>query len=482
MPDGNLEKCKFCQRNIESDRYHCSICNFSIHFLCSTINPPPLTIENLKSHDHTLTLFPRRVPLPCDACGFPLDGIFDHAYACLLCNYMVHRKCIYLPRVIKITRHIHRLSHISSVVPSGGLPCGVCRKTVDVNYGQYSCNKGCHYTVHSKCATRKEVWDGKDLEGVPEEEEEEIEPFVRIDEETIQHFSHDHHYLKIHHHENNDNHENKFCQACILPITASDSFYSCVQCAFVLHETCACLPRKMHHPLHKHPLTLFHPFSPYPDKLLEEYCSRGYFKCFCCERYCCGFMYKCSENNCHFQVDARCASVPDPVTHSCHPHDHPFIFNFTQGKCIGCKSRNCSRMYLECTQCKSFLGLNCATLPCVAHYKHDKHPLTLCFGEEETTNLQHWCDICEAKLDATKWFYSCNPCGVTLHVTCLLGNQVYMKPNHIIEMFCENINITRNTGNTRPTCDRCGDHCANTLVFKWQDEIFCSLLCCQMSM
>ncbi|CAF2055180.1 hypothetical protein HID58_069871 [Brassica napus] len=119
------------------------------------------------------------------------------------------------------------------------LSCGVCRKTVDVNYGSYSCNKGCHYAVHSKCATRKEVWDGKDLEGVPEEEEEILEPLLWIDEETIQHFSHGHRHLKIN---RNGRHENKFCQACTLPITVSDRFYSCIKCEFVLHD--------------KHPVTL----------------------------------------------------------------------------------------------------------------------------------------------------------------------------------------------------------------------------------
>ena len=25
-----------------------------------------------------------------------------------------------------------------------------CHKTVDINYGQYSCNRGCHYAVHPK--------------------------------------------------------------------------------------------------------------------------------------------------------------------------------------------------------------------------------------------------------------------------------------------------------------------------------------------
>ncbi|WZY93478.1 hypothetical protein YC2023_065807 [Brassica napus] len=437
---------------------------------------PPLTIENLKSHDHTLTLFPRRAPLPCDACGFSLDApFFDHVYSCLLCNYMVHRTCIYLPRVIKITRHPHRLSYTSSIVPSRELACGVCRKTVDVNYGSYSCTKGCRYALHSKCATNKKVWDGKDLEGVREEEEEILEPFLWIDEETIQHFSHDHHHLKLR--QNGGSHDNEFCEACTLPMTVSDRFYSCIKCEFVLHETCASLPRRKHHPVHKHPLTLFHPSSSYRHKVERKYYRDGFFTCDGCIRNCCGFIYRCSEKDCEFQLDVRCASLPDPSIHDCHPPDHPLFFNFTSGSCMGFESVACDLSeYLECIQCESFLCLHCATLPCVAHYKHDKHPLTLCYGEEETRDLKYWCEIFENKLYATKWFYTCDSCRVTLHVKCLLGKEVYyMKPNHIIKIngknvdieLCskkkKNVDIEYNNGNTRPVCTKCGLRCIYTL-------------------
>ncbi|XP_023633213.1 uncharacterized protein LOC17899856 isoform X3 [Capsella rubella] len=441
--DGNHKKCKSCRKSITYNSnikyvrfsdityYHCSICNFSLHSLCIK-DSPPLTIENLKSHEHALTLFPRKLPLPCDACGFSLDARNDSVYSCLLCNYMVHRRCIYLPRVIKITRHQHRLSYTSSLVPSGDeLSCGVCRKLVDVNYGQFSCNKGCHYAVHSKCATKNEVWDGKDLEGVPEEEEEDVEPFVRIDEDTIQHFSHDHHHLKIHH--GNGNHENKFCQACILPITVSDSFYSCAECDFVLHGTCACLPRIKHHPLHKHPLSLYHLHYPHLKELQSKYYDLGFFVCNGCSQKCCGFMYKCCEKGCVFQLDAR-----------------------------------------------SFLCLTCATLPLVAHYKYDKHPLTLCCGEEKTTDLQYWCEVCESEIDAKKWFYTCNSCSVTLHVTCLLGDNIYMKLNHVIKMYEgaeTSIDIVPNSGNSRPMCDGCRRRCVDTMVVKSTGKNYCTIMC-----
>ncbi|XP_024006425.1 uncharacterized protein LOC18011369 [Eutrema salsugineum] len=444
---GSFLKCKCCLRLLGKLYYHCSTCKFNLDASC-TINSPPSTILHKKSHEHTLTLFPRRLSLPCDACGLSLEDTADHVY--------------------------------TSALPSGGFPCGVCRQTVDVNYGQYSCIKGCPHAFHSKCATRDDVWDGKDLEGVPEDPDEDTEPFTKIDEYTIHHFSHEH-FLKIQGMCNPSDRENKFCQACILPITASDNYYSCMECDFTLHEVCACLPRKKHHPIHKHPLTLLHPFPPKRYDLWFGEFAKGMVKCSGCHRESCGFIYRCSEKNCEFQLDTRCASLPDPLVHGSHPHD--LFFNLTKGRCMGCKSYNCSPYSLECIQCKSFLGLRCATLPSVAYYKHDKHLLRLCYGEEEeeeeeekTTKLKYWCEVCETKLDPTEWFYTCDEyCNVTVHVTCLLGIDMYMKPNHIIKIYDNEVEIVRNDGNFRPFCDQCSLRCLNTLVFRSLKGNFCNL-------
>uniref|UniRef100_A0A1J3DRP3 DC1 domain-containing protein n=1 Tax=Noccaea caerulescens TaxID=107243 RepID=A0A1J3DRP3_NOCCA len=261
----------------------------------------------------------------------------DHVYACHPCNYMVHETCIYIPRIIRITRHPHRLSFTPSLSP-GDFSCGVCRKTVDINYGQYFCTKGCHYAIHSKCATREDVWDGIDLEGVPEEsiEDEDIKPFVKIDEDTIKHFSHDHH-MKLHNNGTIGDHESMFCDACILPIVPLDCFFSCMQCKFVLHEAWACFPRKKYHPLHNHPLVLL----PSPSEFYvfpPDFCVEGMFKCKGCDQLGCGFVYECTNEDCVFELDVRCASITDPLVHECHRRDHPLFINMTKGECMRCKS------------------------------------------------------------------------------------------------------------------------------------------------
>ncbi|CAA7050965.1 unnamed protein product [Microthlaspi erraticum] len=472
----NYKRCNCCPNVLKGDYYQCSICKFNLSLTCA-IHLPPFNITNPKSHEHTLTLFPKKIPVPCDACGLSLQDRNDHVYNCLPCNYMIHGKCIYLPRVIKITRHHHRLS-LTSSLPAGDFSCGVCRKAVKVNYGQFSCTKGCKYVVHSKCATRNDVWDGIDLEGLPEEpDEEDTKSFVKIDAYTIQHFSHEH-FLRIQEMEKPEDRENKFCQACILPIKVSDIFYTCMECDFILHEVCASLPRKKHHPIHKHPLNLLQPFPPKRYDLWFNTFAEGMAKCSGCKRTTCGFVYQCGERGCEFQLDVRCASLPDPLIHGSHPHE--LFFNLTQGKCMGCTANYCSPYSLECIQYNSFLGLSCATLPSVAHYKHDKHPLILCYGEEEeeekTRNLKYWCEICETLLDAKEWFYTCDEyCNVTVHVTCLLGTGMYMKTDNIIKLYNTEVEIVRNDGNFRPFCEQCSFRCLNNLVFKSPRGNYCNL-------
>lgn len=478
VSEESYEKYDCCRKRLGEYSYHCSICDYSLCTTCTSV-PLNLTITHLKRHDHTLTLFPGHIPLPCKACGTSLGKIDDHVYTCHPCSYMVHKTCIYLPRVIKITRHAHRLVHSSSL-HSGELLCGVCRHTIDVSYGQYSCTKKCHYAVHSKCATREDVWDGKDLEEVPEEPDEDVAPFVMIDEKTIQHFSHEH-WLKLHRNDKSNDHENKFCQACTLPIKISDGFYSCMQCDFVLDEICACLPRKNSHPVHKHPLTLLNIFPPKRSDLWFEMFPKGYFTCLGCGRESCGFLYKCGEEDCTFQLDVRCAYLPDPFIHGCHPHDHPLFFNLTNGNCMGCGNDICANYALECIKCKFFLGLYCATIPSVAHYKYHENPLTLCYGEEKTTVLQYWCEVCESKLDSKTWFYACGCCSLTLHIKCLLGAKSYMKPNHHIKTLRGEVEVTSNNGNSRPLCDQCDIRCIDTVTYKLEDKYCCSVACVNIS-
>ncbi|CAH8356320.1 unnamed protein product [Eruca vesicaria subsp. sativa] len=193
--------------------YCCSICNFNLHTVCA-IKQNILSINHPKRHDHTLIYFPRKNSLVCDICALGDDKCF--IYICYQCDFVVHKLCLNLPTTIRISRHDHRLSFTPSL-SNEDWSCGVCRKTVDKNYGEYSCVKGCDYAVHSKCATRRDLWDGKELEGEPEIEYEELKTFEEIGDGIIQHFSHPKHHMKLEK-ESDKVDDEKWCQACILPI------------------------------------------------------------------------------------------------------------------------------------------------------------------------------------------------------------------------------------------------------------------------
>ncbi|KAL1222146.1 Protein VACUOLELESS GAMETOPHYTES [Cardamine amara subsp. amara] len=474
-----FDKCAWCDKNIQGDCfYRCSICNFCLDISCSQ-NIPLLLVEKPKSHHHPLIFYPRPLLTPCDACG--LVNVLDPSYACFQCNYMVHQSCMDLPRVIKITRHQHRLFH-TPYIQSTSSPCRICYKPADIKYGHYSCNHGdCSYVVHSKCATHENIWDGDELEWEPEEPEntEDIFPFKKVGSDLIDHFSHKH-LLKLEKYDGIRDAE-KQCQACILPINSRD-FYNCIQCEFFLHEVCAGLLRKLDHALHKHPLVLL----PYPE---TDYSLNG---CLVCCRESSGFRYKCSKENCVLgnkaQIDVRCVLVPDYFTHKA--HEHPiFISTSSKGEnktwCKGCKE-TCKGSYLQCTLCKFALCYQCVTIPTEVYYKHDKHPLSLCYGE--VPEDMYWCEICEKQLDPRDWFYTCNKCCITIHRHCIFGSSVYMKPG--LPLFYKGctrqLKVLRNSKSTRPVCTQCGQRCPSSVYYSYRlyrlgsKSIFCSLNCFEL--
>ncbi|CAF2142524.1 unnamed protein product [Brassica rapa] len=449
------DKCSWCGSNITSFYYRCPICSFCLDISCSS-NFPSLTMSDPKSHHHSLSLFPRPLLVPCDACG--LINQSDPSYVCFQCSYIVHESCINLPRVIKITRHQHRLSYtpfLSHAIWS----CRICHKTVDNKYAQYSCNhEGCSYVAHSKCATHLEVWNEKELEWEPEEpdDSENVAPFKKIGVGLIEHFCHEHH-LRL---EKYKDHADKTCQACVLPIDSRD-FYNCMQCDFSLHEVCANLPRKLDHALHKHSLILDTSQEIYDDVI-----------CSVCLRKFSGFWYKCIENDCVcmfsgvYRIDVRCISLPDYFTHK--SHKHPLCLPICELRRNKVKCNACEKggwpSHLHCTTCDFDLCYQCATYPSEVRYKHDEHPLTLCYGE--TVDAKYWCEICEKELDSTKWFYTCNKCCVTVHLDCMFGFFVRMKPGFTFGYNGLMVRVLGNTSSTRPICDGCEQRCPAHVYYK----------------
>ncbi|XP_019091078.1 PREDICTED: uncharacterized protein LOC109128693 [Camelina sativa] len=422
-------------------------------------------------YNHTLALFPTQTPFTCSVCA--LIHLKGPLYIYPPCDFAVHQKCFNLPQVIRISRHPHRISFTTSF-GQGDWYCGVCRRRIDNDYGGYSCIKdGCLYATHSKCGTQRNVWDGKELEGEPEEVEEEVEPFVRISDGVIQHFSHEHHHLRLDENTDRDYDENKLCQACITPIYFGN-FYSCMQCDYILHQTCANFSCKMHHPIHPHLLTLVN-----YDGVVKD-TERAYSACpwFCTA----GFVYECSEEGCYFQLHVQCTAITEPLVRE--NHMHPLFLTSKPGEDRGCyvcrgSKDSITRETFNCIEeCHFSLCFGSATLPQTVRYKHDKHMLTLSYGNE-TSILAYWCEACEGKINPKEGFYMCyENCCVTLHITCMLGKDLYLKPGSSMIYDCKEVHVLSNNHHmSRPICSRCRKRCPQKIVFKYSDLIACSISC-----
>ncbi|CAH2066280.1 unnamed protein product [Thlaspi arvense] len=459
VPDYSDGKCRLCGREVIDAGlfYHCSSCNFTLDWRCA-LEPPPQSLLDLKAHDHQLTLLPRLFSFTCNACG--LKG-YRSPYMCVQCDFMIHQDCLGFPRIININRHDHRVSRVSllGVVKS---VCGVCRRKVDWTCGGFSCHKCPGYVVHSKCATRNDVWNGKELEGVPEEEED-IEPYVVIDDNTIHHFSHKEHYLRLHHANGILYEENKRCNACI-HLIGLKSFYGCIDCDFTLHKSCAEFPKKRWHVLHNERLTLV------TSKI-------GFFWCDACHRISNGIRYMHGDK----KFDVMCSSVSEPFVHQSHP-DHPLYYVPTNEDivCINGCNRSGVAKVLRCIEddCEFVLCFECATLPQVVKHRIDNHPLTLCYGEEASG--KYWCDICEKETNPKTWFYTCKDNRASLHTECVLGDTTWLMPGSTLKYFEISFEVVLNKSVSRPLCRGCKSHCMYAIILKvprTTGTYFCSVNC-----
>ncbi|KAF8079725.1 hypothetical protein N665_1004s0009 [Sinapis alba] len=448
VPDYADKNCLLCEKEFDQRHHqlhHCDVCNVNICRACMR-NPPPVDVEALKTHEHKLHLVPRLIDFTCNVCGTQGNR---SPYFCLPCNFMIHRECIDLPRVININRHDHRISYTPRL-GHGEWKCRVCRKKVVGFYGAYTCARCPSFAVHARCATRNDVWDMVEREGTLEEEEE-IGPYEVIDDNTIRHFSHDHHNLQI----NNDGmiiSESALCKACVFQIGA-EPFYSCKQqqCDFILHEKCANLPRKKRHVCNNLPFTL-HPDSHYT------------FQCQLCCQYSTGFRYQSGPD---VIIDVRCASISDSIEHKSHPNPLYYYHSISNGDwcCSRCKTEIYS--VFRCDECEDY----------ILDAKYDDHPLFLSYGDMNVDE-KYWCEACETKVDPKEGFYACNDCGVVLHISCLFGDFSYVMPS---SMKSSHEEVVSNNSICRPLCAVCNFRCKLPSVLKVSKDgdfvYFCSLKC-----
>ncbi|CAH8366475.1 unnamed protein product [Eruca vesicaria subsp. sativa] len=445
-------KCCICGDELWRRFYHCSICKFSVDLACVR-NPPPLTILFAKTHDHKISLMPRIISFNCDVCGMNGDR---SPYSCQRCDFMIHQSCIDLPEIINVNRHEHRVSRRLHLYP-GNWICGVCYKKVDWSYGAYSCSICPNYAIHSTCAIEDEVWDKLELKGTPEEVQE-IKPFKVIGENLIHHFSHEEHYLQLNE-EQIKGDGNVRCEACVLPINYQ-AFYSCVQCDFILHKTCANLPRKKRHMYNDKPFIL-------------KSGGMTQFNCSACYNWFSGFRYRTES----FNIDVKCSELSEPIFHESHGCPLYYIHR-NQEDCIAC-GRRCKSTF-KCNDCKFVLGTKCVVLPKTTKHWYDEHILSLCYDNHTKGEL--CCDVCEESIEKY-WFYKCDICCVAFHTKCVLGDLSLLMPGRSIITYYDElrIEVMQTSPSFLPRCYYCRSRRAVPFVLRAfypkQTVLVCSSQC-----
>ncbi|XP_018489674.1 uncharacterized protein LOC108860274 [Raphanus sativus] len=446
--DDYAEKsCRFCSVEPTKMIYHCSVCNFTVCLGCTKL-PPPLIVDHAKTHMHPLRLVLTRLGFTCKVCA--VQGYGSKPYICFDCDFVIHGNCVGFPHVININRHDHRI--LFTCHHGRGRPkCEVCWGTIDEYCAAYICSVCPNYTVHSRCAFHYTVWNGVELEGIPEKKED-VAPFKVVGPNLIRHFSHEKHILlllkdsvMLHNY-----YDWLRCVACQLPVRYGP-IYSCKECRFVLHEKCAYLPRKKR--------LIFDP-SPYT---LECDNPELYIYCKLCGMLCDGFMYTSQgiKMTYHY-IDVHCSSLSQPLIHNLHPH--PLYFCTRECHCDLCDRYAAYK--LTCGDCggEFTLCFYCATLPEKIWYMSDEHPLTL--SCDRNASGQNWCDVCESELDPSKWFYTCSECQLVLHVRCGLGDFSRLKPEKLYTFGERDYKVVLNNHYTRPFCSHCLCRCKVPVILK----------------
>ncbi|CAA7019807.1 unnamed protein product [Microthlaspi erraticum] len=435
-------RCDFCKEKITRGIQHYSSSGGKkklIHLECAKY-PPPEAIDVPQSHDHKLNLKKKQSCFTCAACGKDGDGC---SYKCDECHLTFHVSCKKYPAEVTHPCHPSHPLKLFKV-------CGICQKEMDWSCGGYSCLKCPKSVFHTKCATRKDVSDRRERKDDPEEDEE-IKPFKVVDESTntIQHFLHEKHNLRLD--KSGIFIDKRTCKACLYPIYRH-SFYSCIKCSFMLHESCAEMPTRRRHMV--------------SNKLYTLQKSHRRHKCEACGVCNNGSAYSSGDDR--HALDVRCASVSEPFLHQSHP-EHPLFYTSPQGVCSACKKEAFHVLRCVVEGCGYVLDFKCALLPYQVKHRVDDHLLSLCYGEKDAPGI-YWCDICEEETDSRTWFYTCKDCGFTLHIGCMLGDFRSLEPGAVVTWADGGDGVqsvaVRNKRMSRPFCNQCKLRCVLPVILK----------------
>nr|XP_017257337.1 PREDICTED: uncharacterized protein LOC108226856 [Daucus carota subsp. sativus] len=232
------------------------------------------TIHHFSHQEHPLVLKDEVVcenkPM-CYACNkLVITTVQGSAYTCATCkNFFLHKTRAELPTQINHPMHNkHSLTLLPRLLPR--ITCDVCRHKWE--HFLYRC-EDCDFDVCLLCTLQED--------------------------RAFRHISHDDHFFKL------IRREALFsCDAC--GQEAKDSSYSCNNCDFWMHTSCASSSTTVSMPnFHRHPMQLIFAI-PDMHRSSDQFC--GKCKKLVRKNY---WSYYCQE--CAYFVHIRCAALPDTM-------------------------------------------------------------------------------------------------------------------------------------------------------------------------
>ncbi|KAK6943605.1 DC1 [Dillenia turbinata] len=145
--------CHGCKTLGISKRYQCQYCNYVLHDYCATC-PPTLSTLMHPVPNHPLKLVTRKPKhlcqndRICDLCSSQIEGLFYH---CKVCQFDLHPLCTQLPQNL---RHALHPQHFLTLQPllSASAPahafCAVCQGACA--RWRYRCET-CNFDIHIDC-------------------------------------------------------------------------------------------------------------------------------------------------------------------------------------------------------------------------------------------------------------------------------------------------------------------------------------------
>ncbi|KAJ9538774.1 hypothetical protein OSB04_031507 [Centaurea solstitialis] len=364
----------------------------------------------------------------CYGCREPILGGF--VYGCTPCSHFLHDTCANLAPVINHHFHpFHPLTLVTRDIDSTW-NCNVCDRRGLVKGFSYWC-MSCDFDACTKCGIA-----------------------VALKEEALikfKHEGHPQHTLTL------QLRSASFrCDACLAK--DEDLFYTCDNCDFWMHKTCASLAHTIdlpHHP--KHPLVLVYslPDNFYKYRFYCEFCKKFILRN--------GWLYHCA--NCRYFAHIKCAlnaeqtSIPsDSVGTSLVEESANEFMHFPLSDAFVDPLK---LLHLE----KVSLDDNGATV--ISHWSH-AHPLILNV-EPRGNNMSNIscgdpievCNGCVRPLSLP--YYSCRRgCSFTLHKYCAelpLTLEHQLHPGHSLDL------VDTSKDKYYYVCDGCFNF-GNTFVYK----------------